>query len=101
MANSRSEYAPSILQEDITHCFLCGRCDRKLDRHEPMQGSNRQKSKEDGLWVALCHVPCHEGQAHGDRDIRRRLCEYTQKTAMNYYGWSTEEWIARYGKNYL
>ena len=101
MANSRSEYSPSILQDDTTHCFLCGRSDRKLDRHEPMQGSNRQKSKADGLWITLCHVPCHEGKAHGDRDIRMRLCAYTQQRAMEQYGWSKEEWIARYGKNYL
>lgn len=94
-------YAPSILQEDTEHCFLCGRCDRKLDRHEPMQAAYREKSKADGLWVALCHVPCHEGYAHGDRETREYLCAYTQQEAMYHYGWSVKEWIARYGKNWL
>lgn len=94
-------YSTSILQSDTTYCFLCGRRDRKLDRHEPFQGAYRDKSKADGLWVALCHTPCHEGRAHGERTIREYLCRYTQEVAMEHYGWTTEEWIARYGKNWL
>jgi hypothetical protein len=52
----RNGYAPSILQTE-ERCFLCGRTDRKLDRHEPFGGPYRAKSKADGLWVLLCHYP--------------------------------------------
>ena len=98
----RNGYAPSIIQDDTTCCYLCGRRDGKLDRHEPMQGNAyRAKSKSDGLWVALCHVPCHEGQAHGNREIRERLCQDAQTAAMQHYGWTVDDWRQRYGKNWL
>jgi len=90
------------MQEDMTCCYLCGRRDRKLDRHEPLQGvAYRSKSKADGLWVLLCHVPCHEGQAHGNREIRERLCREAQTAAMRVYGWTVDDWRQRYGKNWL
>ena len=97
----KSGYAASIMQEDLSHCFLCGRCDRKLDRHEPLQGAYRDKSKADGLWVTLCHVPCHEGLAHGDRETREYLSRIAQEKAQEVYGWDTAEWIKRYGKNWI
>jgi len=98
----RNGYAPSILQTE-ERCFLCGRTDRKLDRHEPFGGPYRAKSKADGLWVLLCHYPCHEGPdgAHGRRRVAEYLRAYTQGKAMEVYGWTQAEWIARYGKNYL
>ena len=98
----RSEYAPSILQFGNC-CFLCGRTDRKLDRHECFFGAYRDKSKEDGLWVLLCHEDCHEGP-HGaqyDPKVRRYLASYAQGMAMERYGWTMEQWRERYGKNYL
>ena len=100
----RSEYAPSLLQEDISCCYLCGRTDRKLDRHEIFFGTAyRDKSKQDGLWVCLCHVPCHEGKdgAQYNREIRERLCREAQEKAMEVYGWTLDEWRQRYGKNWL
>lgn len=98
-----SGYAPSILQTDMTRCFLCGRSNRKLDRHEPLQGPYRAKSKADGLWVLLCHYPCHEGPtgAHGDRKTREYLCAYAQGRAMEVYGWTLDQWRERYGKNWM
>ena len=101
--NSRSEYSPSILQDDLSECYLCGRRDRKLDRHEIFSGPYRQKSKEDGLWVMLCHIPCHEGKngAQYNRKLRNLLSNYAQEMAMLEYGWTMDEWLARYGKNWL
>lgn len=103
MGRSRSEYAPSILQDDLEMCYLCGRRDRKLDRHECFPGPYRRKSKEDGLWVMLCHYPCHEGTngAQYNRKLRNLLASYAQEMAMLEYGWTMEEWIARYGKNWM
>lgn len=98
----RNGYAPSILQQDEC-CFLCGRRDRKLDRHEPFGGPYRAKSKADGLWLLLCHYPCHEGPtgAHGSARVNNYLRAYTQGKAMEVFGWSVEEWREHYGKNYL
>ena len=103
MANSRSDYSPSILQDDITHCFLCGRCDRKLDRHEVFPASNRQKSKRYGLWVTLCHYPCHLGkdglQYNADRAKGAKI--FAQVQAMRTYGWTIDDFRKKFGKNYL
>ena len=98
----KKDYAPSILQTG-EGCWLCGRQDRKLDRHEVFPGSNRQKCKEDGLWVLLCHEDCHEGPrgAQYDHAVRRYLSAYAQGKAMEKYGWSLDQWRQRYGKNYL
>ena len=104
MVNSHSNgYAPSIIQHDISHCFACGRCDRKLDRHELFFGSNRQKSKKYGLWVTLCHEPCHLGRNgyQYNADKANELRAYAQRIAMKEYGWSREDFIRIFGKNYL
>ena len=94
-------YAPSILQFG-SFCWLCGRRDRKLDRHEVFGGAYRQKSKEDGLWILLCHEDCHEGPrgVHHDAKVRRYISAYAQGMAMDHYGWNTKQWISRYGKNW-
>lgn len=103
MGNYRSEYAPSIIQDDISHCFACGRCDRKLDRHEIFPASNRQKSKKYGLWVTLCHHPCHLGINGYQYDAEKagELRKYAQKKAMKNYGWSEDDFRKVFGKSYL
>lgn len=97
-------YADSILQDDLSYCFLCGRRDRKLDRHE-VYGSAcyRKKSKADGLWVMLCHDDCHEGRngVHGDAKKARELRRLAQTAAMQTFDWSEDQFRMRYGKSYL
>lgn len=97
----KNGYAPSIIQVDTSYCYLCGRRDRKLDRHEVWGASNRQKSKEDGLWVMLCHDECHLNGVHAKRNLREQLSQIAQARAMKVYGWSADDFIARYGKNWL
>ena len=99
----RNGYAPSIIQSDTTFCYACGRATGKLDRHEAFFGSLRQKSKAYGLWVLLCHYPCHMGtdgyQYNAER--ARELKARAQQCAMDTYGWTTEEFVSLFGKNYL
>ena len=97
-----AKYKPSILQEDDC-CYLCGRRDRKLDRHEIFNAAYRDKSKEDGLWILLCNTPCHEGKdgAQYNPVIRKKLAEIAQRRAMETYGWDVAAFRSRYGKNYL
>ena len=100
----RNGYAPSIMQAeaDQGYCFRCGRTDRKLDRHEPFGGAYRDKSKALGLWVMLCHDPCHKGRGgvHQDAAEARRLRMKAQRIAMRKYNWTTDDFIRQFGKNY-
>lgn len=95
----KNGYAPSIVQ-DIEGCYFCSRRDGKLDRHEIFHGAYRQKSKVLGLWVTLCH-DCHMTLHHKDAYLDALLKRQGQREAMQRYGWTTAEFIERFGKNYL
>lgn len=87
-------------------CWLCGKngAADPLDRHHIFPGKNRDKSEEYGLVVWLCHYSCHEFgpmAAHRNRETRKRLSEYGQRKAMEENGWSTEDFIREFGRNYL
>lgn len=100
MKQDRNGYVPSVIQ-DGEFCYLCGCTTRKLDRHEVFGGANREKSKAYGLWVLLCHRPCHLDEAHKNRWTRERLQSAAQQAAMKQYGWSVEDFIRVFGKNNL
>lgn len=95
----RNGYAPSICQE-AECCFKCGRTNGKIDRHEIWGGPYREKSKNLGLWVRLCHDTCHLNGVHQDAEYARRLRAFAQGMAMEEYGWSTETFIKEFGKNF-
>lgn len=99
----KNGYIPSIVQEDTSVCFACGRSDRKLDRHECFCGAFRQKSKAYGLWVSLCHVPCHLGKDGYQYSASKAkgLRAYAQMKAMEAYGWTVDDFRRYFGKNYL
>ena len=75
-----------------------------LERHEIFFGNERKKSIEDGLVVFLT-PEAHRGTygVHGKHgsEFNLELKRLGQLTAMSYYGWTTEEFIKRYGRNYL
>ena len=95
-------YAPSLLNRSDYACYVCGQ-EGILARHEPLGGPFRQKSKRLGLWVSICPA-CHE-LAHGAGILAHatalQLKQDAQRTAMDEFGWSTEEFIQKFGKNYL
>lgn len=98
--------AKSILQEDKEHCFLCGMNSNlePIDEHHIFSGPYRKKSDEYGLMVYLHHSKCHifgAESVHKNFNIRMRLCAFAQEKAMKYYGWTTEEFRERFGRNYL
>lgn len=94
-------YNPSILQKDLSYCYLCGRSCEKLDRHEVFYGANRSKSKELGLWVMLCHGSCHLNGVHKFPKHYEYMKQKAQRVAMKHYGWSKEDFIRIIGRNYL
>lgn len=100
MTMDRNGYNDSILQHDLSFCYVCGRSCEKLDRHEIFGGANRQKSKEYGLWVMLCHNSCHLNGVHAFPDKYRYLKVKAQRMAMNQYGWTKEDFIRIFGRNY-
>ena len=74
-----------------------------LHRHEVFFGSNRQKSINYGLVVFLTpkmHNMSNYG-VHFNREFDLELKRIGQQAAMDYYGWTTEEFIKIFGKNYL
>lgn len=87
-------------------CWLCGRNGQRdpLDKHHIFGGANRKKSEKYGLVVFLCHDRCHENgkhAAHRDPETARRLHEYGQRKAMAEQGWTREEFVLEFGRNYL
>lgn len=95
----RNGYATSIFGES-DRCYLCGRTDMAIQRHEVWHGSNRDKSKALGLWMPLCRR-CHEELHHvvAGRDIEVKAM--AQKLAMDHYGWTEDDFRARFGKSYV
>lgn len=75
-----------------------------LERHEIFFGKNRKRSIEDGLVVFLT-AEQHRGTngVHGKNgsELNKTLKLLGQKTAMDYYGWTVEDFRGRYGKSYL
>lgn len=101
--------AKSIIQTDRERCFLCGRNPHAdyfgLEEHHVYEGEGRRKiSERYGLKVYICGGRCHrEGKdsVHKNAKVDRALKRVVQKRAMQYYGWTTEQFIEIIGKNYL
>ena len=73
------------------------------ERHEVIFGRcRRKKSIELGLVVFL-RPDDHRGAngVHHNRLFDLALKRIAQRAAMDYYGWSTEDFIREFGKNYL
>ena len=96
----------SILQEDKTVCFLCGKNANlePLDCHHIFGAANRKKSEKYGLKVYLHHHQCHifgKDSVHKNNEINQALKAQAQQKAMEYYGWTEDEFRNAFGKNYL
>ena len=91
---------------DMRQCFLCGRngSGDPLEEHHIFPGSLRKKSDQYGLTVYLCGERCHRNgkhSAHKDPETMLMLKQYGQRKAMKENGWTTEDFIKEFGKNYL
>lgn len=87
-------------------CFLCGRngSGDRLEVHHIFPGALRKKSDKYGLVVLLCGERCHRNgkyAAHRCRETALQLKQYGQRKAMEENGWTTEDFIREFGKNYL
>lgn len=98
--------ADSIIQIDKTKCFICGQnpCGDPLDCHHIFNSYNRNNSEKYGLKVYLHHNKCHifgKNSVHMNAKINLKLKRLAQQKAMEYYGWTIEDFRAIFGKNYL
>ncbi|MDO4563930.1 MAG: hypothetical protein Q4C12_08910 [Clostridia bacterium] len=96
----------SILQDNDKRCYLCGRyaCGDPLDKHHVFGGAFRKKSEQYGLTVHLHHFECHifgDESAHKNHSVDLEIKEKAQRVAMDYYGWTEDEFRGIFGKNYL
>ena len=84
-------------------CFVCG-TKNNLHLHHVIFGKNRKKADQDGLTIYLCQEH-HEGTngVHGKNGhkLDLKLKKLAQYSWMYYYDKSKDEFIEKYGKNYL
>lgn len=95
----------SILQTD-DRCFLCGGHEGgdHLDWHHVFEGSRRKLSEKYGLKVKLHHWRCHlygANAVHSNAEAMKELKRKAQAKAMEYYGWTKEDWIGIFGKSWI
>lgn len=87
----------SIVQDDTSKCYLCGRSGY-LHEHHVMNGKGwRKLADEDRLVLYLCPA-CHE-YIHSNAEIRKELKSLAQLRYLESHTY--EDWMKRYGKNYL
>ena len=83
-------------------CEICGKW-ANLERHHVYGGARRKTSEKFGAVAMLCH-DCHNeppSGVHHNRFIRLWLQEQTQKKLMLKYNWTIQDFVNRFGKNYL
>ena len=88
-------------------CALCGRngSEDPLETHHIFNGVGlRKKSERYGLTVRLCAHSCHNGgpnSVHRNQKLDLTVKQYGQRKAMEENGWTVEDFIREFGKNYL
>lgn len=83
-------------------CYFCGST-QWLERHHVFGGACRKLSEKYGLVVDLCHF-CHNEPPNGVHFNAERMAELRkefQEKAMAENGWTTEDFIRIFGRNYL
>lgn len=91
----------SALTDDFDHCFICGQSGW-IEMHHIFGGSNRKNSDADELIVPLCHY--HHTETPNGVHHNKDNMNYLHKVGQTYYEehiGTREDFMKRYGKNYL
>lgn len=84
-------------------CFVCG-VTHNLHLHHILFGKNRKNADKDGLVVYLCYEH-HEGTTgvHGrlGNELDTKLKRLAENTWLEYYDKTIDDFVSRYGRNYL
>lgn len=91
----------SILQKE-KECLIC-KTTQGLHLHHCFEGSRRRISDRYGLTVYLCgkHHNLSNQSVHMNESLNNDLKRWAQKKTIQYYGWSIEDFISRFGINYI
>ena len=89
----------SIIQTD-DKCYICRKA-FGTDTHHIFGAADRWKSEADGLTVRLCRR-CHD-DVHFSKDKSKDLMDRLHREGQKAYEQThtREEWMIRYGRNYL
>ena len=96
------ELHKSIIPNNDEFCYLCkqeGRYVKGTDSHHCLFGNKKKLADEDGLTVQLCHS--HHMELHQHQYHQLELKQLAERAWLSYYGKTIEDWINRYGKNFL
>lgn len=72
---------------------------RGSDEHHMLFGNKKALADSDGLTVQLCHD--HHMRLHQQGEHQLELKQLAEKTWLDHYGKTIDDWIERYGKNFL
>ena len=89
----------SIISDNRQICYLCGKYGTTEAHHIFNGTANRSKSEEDGMKVYLhrvCHRWLHEHEM-SDLNLKAKA----QRIWMEHYGKTEDDFIKRYGVNYI
>lgn len=93
----------SIINGDDEYCFLCkqlGFPNYATEVHHMIFGTAKRKlADQDGLTVHLCHY--HHFMLHRHGLHKEELQQLAEKTWLEHYNKSIDDFIQRYGRNYL
>jgi hypothetical protein len=62
-------------------------------------GNKKSFADEDGLTVQLCHS--HHMRLHQQQEHQLELKQLAEEVWLKHYNKTIEDWIERYGKNFL
>lgn len=92
----------SIIQSE-KKCYITGRTDN-LHEHHVFFGKNRNLSERYGLkiWLVSEYHNMGDYGVHGKhgKPLDGKIKREVQIKAMEYYGWSVEDFIRIFGRNY-
>ena len=91
----------SLLQDEV-RCYVCNST-QNIHIHEVFFGKNRKKSIEDGCCVYLCgkhHNQSKDG-VHFNHKLDIELKTQMELYWLKYYNKTIDDFIERYGKNYI
>ena len=92
----------SIIQKE-KRCYITGTT-YNLHKHHIFEGTeNRKLSEEDGMWIWLrgdWHNLSDYG-VHFNKKLDLQIKQIAEQAWIDYYGKTKEDFIKRYGRNYL
>lgn len=90
----------SILQTE-KECYVC-KTTQSLQLHHIFFGRNRKRADKEGCTCYLCQYHhTGSGGVHNNRELDLKLKKLCEARWLEYYSKGIDDFIERYGKNYL